>query len=296
MKANHVRDLVLIAAVLAIAVAAILPARSPKPEEDAAADRGDERAPGPVAAPAAKGATPAAKARDGGGKGAAPFADAVFALAPGSTWVYHVEGPKELVPDNRWTMEVRSLPDGDVPGEVAVGFGAERVMYPIWNDGGAIRLAALPFVEPLEFRGSRPIEVGGFPVPARRDLGEGAVWSQSYERTGEHEMTTSKGQAVRVEVRGKQTDRALAGELADVTVPAGRFSARRVDWTARIELFEGKRPVLDPLTAKPFRTEILWVSERVGIVRRRVEHSIPDEAVVTFDLVSYTISPTAGGI
>jgi hypothetical protein len=79
-------------------------------------------------------------------------------------------------------------------------------------------------------------------------------------------------------------------------VPAGRFSARRIDWTSRIELAAGARPVLDPLTAEPFRTEVMWVAEGVGIVRRRVEHSIPTKAVVTFDLVSYTVPPPAGGV
>jgi hypothetical protein len=293
MKTQHVRDILLIAAVLAIAVAALLPSRSPKPN-DGSAGRADDAARAHETATAVK---PASSAPGSGGtKGAVSPEDTEFALAVGSSWVYHVEGPRELVPDDSWTMEVRSLPAGAEPGEVAVGFGEERTMHPFWIDGGAIRLAALPFVEPLEFRGSRSSEIGGFLVPARRDFGEGAVWSQSYVREGTHEMTTPKGQTVRVDVRGVQTDRALAGELADVIVPAGSFSARRIDWTGRIELSAGKRPVLDPLTAAPFRKEILWVSESAGIVRRRVEHAIPDEVVVTFDLVSYTVPPPAGGV
>jgi hypothetical protein len=293
MKTQHIRDILLIVAALAIAVAALLPARSPEPE-DASAGRVDDSAKEQVAAPVEKVAS--ASPGSGDAKGAVSPEDTAFALAVGTSWVYHVEGPKELVPDDRWTMEVRSLPSGGAPGEVAVGFGVERAMHPFWIDGGAIRLAALPFVEPLEFLGSRSSEIGGLLVPARRNLVEGAVWSQSYRREGSHEMTTPKNQTVRVDVRGVQTDRALAGEQAEVIVPAGSFSARRIDWTGRIELSDRGRPVLDPLTAKPFRKEILWVSEGVGIVRRRVEHAIPDEAVVTFDLVSYTVPPPAGGI
>ncbi|MCK9459190.1 MAG: hypothetical protein M0R80_06090 [Proteobacteria bacterium] len=283
MKARHVRDLLLVAAVVAIAVAAVVPSRAPD-REPVAADRGDapkEEPPEPPAQEARGAPTPAVTA---------------FPIAAGATWVYHVEGPEELVPSDRWTLEVRALPEGDAPGEVAVGFGAERSSHPFWIEGGAVRLAALPFVEPLELSGPKPGAIEGFLVPPRRGLGDGAAWSQSFARSGEHEMTDAKGRTERVAVRGTQIDRALAGELADVTVPAGTFPARRIDWTARVELFVGKRPVLDPLTAKPFRTEILWVSEGVGIVRRRVEHAIPDETVVTFDLVSYTVPPPAGGI
>jgi len=295
MKANHVRDIVLVAAVLAIGVVALLPAKSPEPK-DRSAGRGEDAARGREAPPAEKGSGPAPVPRVEPGSSATPAADTVFPIAAGSSWVYHVEGPDELVPEDRWTMEVVSLPEGAAPGEVVVGFGAQRASFPLWIEGGAIRLGAFPFVEPLELLGTSPTGIEGFLVPSRRDFGEGAVWSQSYAREGTHEMTTPKGDAVRVDVRGVQTDRALAGELADVTVPAGRFPARRVDWIGRIELKDGKRPVLDPLTAKPFRTEILWVSEAVGIVRRRVEHAIPAEAVVTFDLVSYTFPPPAGDV
>jgi hypothetical protein len=294
MQTNRLKDIILIAAVVAIAVAALLPARAPAPAERPPERRDrppDEGAPG-AGTGVAKPAAPAPPERAPGPTSAPSTA---FVVAVGSAWVYHVEGPGELVPDNRWTLEVRSLPDGEAPGEVAAGFGAERLTYPLWIEGGAIRLAALPFVEPLELRGTRPTAVEGILVPSRGAFGEGAVWSQRYERGGEHEMTNAKGKPARVAVQGVQNDRALAGEQAVITVPAGSFPARRVDWTGRIELAAGARPVLDPLTAAPFRKEVMWIATGVGIVRRRVEHALPTETVITFDLVSYTIPPTAGG-
>ena len=131
MKAQLVRDIILIAAALAIAVIALLPAQGPHPNESPPEQRGDVPQAREAAVVGTGEPSPVRLRRDDHGLDADPAAAAVFTFAVGSTWVYHVEGPKELVPANRWTMEVRSLPVGAAPGEVTVNFGGERIIYPI---------------------------------------------------------------------------------------------------------------------------------------------------------------------
>jgi hypothetical protein len=290
MKSNRTRDIVLIAAVVAVAVAALWPAKSPQKEDEAGEEKGAkaERVTSPSSGDAARKRVEA-PAPVVAAKGSA------FPLVAGARWVYHVEGPKDLVPDSEWTMEVRSVPVGSEPGEIALGFGVERQLFPIWDDEGRIRFAGLPFTAPLEFTGTRATSVEGVFLPAGRGLVEGAAWSQTLNRDVSHEMMSPKGSAEKIAARGVETDRAIAGELADVIVPAGKFPARRVDWTCRLELLRGKRTILDPLTAKAFRTEIMWVAEGVGIVRRRVEHVFPSEVVIVFDLMSTTLSTPRDG-
>jgi hypothetical protein len=289
MTGNRIRDFVLIAAFVAIAVAALWPDRGGRSADDARAEKGPASGAGGTGRGAIRETPPPPEP-------VIPAStDAALPLAVGARWVYHVDGPKDRLPGTEWTMEIRSLPAGDRPGEVAVGFGLEREFFPIWSDGGAVRFAGLPFTAPLEFSGTRPSSVGGTLTPSRRGLVEGAAWSQILTREVAHVMATPKGGSEKVTARGVQTDRALAGELADVIVPAGRFSARRVDWTCRLDLMRGKRPILDPLTAKAFRTEIMWIAPGVGVVRRRVEHAFPEKAVFTFDLTSTTIAPPREG-
>lgn len=289
MGTNRARDLILIGAVVAIAVAALWPAASP--EGDAGTGAGGP-AGASTGAPAPQpdrptGAVPAAPAP--------PSGSSAFPLVEGARWIYHVEGPKALVPSNEWTMELRALPSAAGPGEIAAGFGEEREAFPVWDDGGRVRFAGLPFTAPLEFSKNVPISVEGSLFPAGGLIPEGASWEQVMVREVVHEMATEKGRPEGVPARCVETDRALAAELADVVVPAGTFPARRVDWTCRVELFRGKRPILDPLTAKAFRTEIMWIADGVGIVRRRVEHAFPSKAIVVFDLLDTTIPPPRGG-
>ena len=292
MTGRHIRDIALVAAFVAIAVAALWPERGAKPVDEGRAPRGAtaegaeggrDRAAGEPGRTAPEPSIPAS-------------AISAMPLAVGARWTYHVDGPKDLLPGDEWTMEIRAVPADGQPGEVAVGFGVEREFFPIWEDDAGIRFAGLPYNAPLEFSGTRPSSVEGKLVPPRRGLVEGASWTQILSREVQHEMATPKGIMEKVAARGVQTDRALAGEVSDVIVPAGRFQARRVDWTCRLELVRNKRPILDPLTAKAFRTEIMWIAEGVGIVRRRVEHAFPAKTVITFDLVSTTVSPPRGGV
>ena len=74
-------------------------------------------------------------------------------LVLGSRWTYDVHGPKKLVPENTWTMQIVTAPKGDNPGEVLVGFGKDRSSAHVWSDGISLRMDFLPLIEPVEFLG-----------------------------------------------------------------------------------------------------------------------------------------------
>jgi hypothetical protein len=284
------RDVILIAAILALAAAAFWPtgedaptAPTPAPVVEPAGDTGEEEPAGaePGASPWGEGTTAgAAEPLEG-------VSHELFPIVAGSRWVYQVSGPKHLAPDETWTLAIVSEPSADEPGAIEVGFGEALERRSLWLEEGVLRLDGLPCVEPLQFRGDRPHKVGGSFLPALKSIVAGAVWSHEYRRKVEHELRDDRGRTHRRKAAAVQRDRATMKDVHEVSVPAGRFDSHRIEWSGRITLTVGKRPILDALTAEPFRAETTWFARGVGLVRRRVSYAGSVEDTVTFNLVRY---------
>jgi len=290
---ERVRDIALLAVFAALAVAVLLPVgqrdgeEAGEPPRDGGSIEIIEGAPedGP------------ARVRRGGGE-AAPTDDLerdLMPVVPGARWTYRVEGPRDLVPDSKWTMKIATAPEGDEPGSVEVGFGDRLELSRMWLDErGSLRFDGLPLTEPPDFLGDRPREVEGALLPAISLIGKGAVWRHVYRRDVVYRYRDKKGRLHEDEAEGIQTDRANMWDFEDVFVPAGRFRCHRISWIGRIELRVDGRPVLTELTADPYREETTWFAPGVGLVRRRISHRRDDMEVVTFDLVEHEV-PSARG-
>lgn len=283
---TKLRDVLLLLAIAALVVLAFVPTggdddpepapSEPVPEEAPPPDGVGEREPDP---------TPAAPAR------AAPplvgVPHELFPVVAGSRWTYRVTGPEHLVPADTWTLEIASTPADGKPGVVEVGFGDAREQRSLWLEDGALRLDGLPCVEPMEFLGNGAEEVSGSLLPPVSAIVVGAVWSQEYKRRVIHEIRDDRGQVHARKAIAVQRDRAIAKEVHEVDVPAGRFDARRIEWIGRVSISIGKRPVLDALTSEPYRSETTWFAPGVGLVRRRVAYGESMRNAVTFNLTEY---------
>ena len=113
------------------------------------------------------------------------------------------------------------------------------------------------------------------------------MWTHGYERQVTHSIQDDRGRVHKRRARAEQADRATVLDRHEVVVPAGRFDAYRIEWTGRVSLLIGKRPVLDGLTAERFRTETTWFAPGIGMVRRRVSYAGSAKDSVTFNLLSY---------
>jgi len=287
------RDVILLLAVVALVVLAFLPGGDREGGHEKTTGDPDEADAGEDAPLVAD------DDRDRqAGRGTAPPLEGVphrlMPIVAGSSWSYRVSGPPRLAPSDSWTMTIETLPEGDQPGTVAVGFGDAREARPYWLDGGAVRLDGLPLVEPLEFLGNRPAKISGSLLPPQATIVTGAVWAQEFERNVTHAITDERGKRHERKAIARQRDRAVAREIHEVDVPAGRFDARRIEWTGRVSVFFGKRPVLDGLTSEPFRSETTWFAAGIGMVRRSVSFGGSMRDSVTFNLVRYE-RPEAGG-
>lgn len=286
MSKTGLRDVLLIGAIVAlIAVALINPGREGEEEEGAAADR-----PMPQAMPGAADTAPRAAPSMPGMGAALPLKTArhrFWPLVAGSRWVYHVSGPREIVPSNEWTIEVVAAPAGDEPAELRAGYGTDLSPCRAWLQGEALRTDAWPFIEPAEYFGNRPTRVTGVFLPDPAVVVGGAVWGLELDRTVPYRFRDGRGRPREVAASARQRDRAQAGEEDDVIVPAGRFTARRIEWLSRIQIEAQGRPVLVELAAEPYRRESMWVSEGTGIVKRRITFPAYRAAEIAFDLVRY---------
>jgi hypothetical protein len=285
------RDVFLIVAILALVALAFWPSgedeprSAPPPAADDPADPVDDRDPVPprVTPPAADAGTMKSGA-------AQPLLDVPHQLLPvvaGSRWVYQVSGPKHLAPEPTWTLVIDRPPTVDEPGKIRVGFGETLEERDLWLDDGALRLDGLPCVEPLEYIGNRPRKVSGVLLPARSAIIAGATWTVVYERKVTHAMRDDRGRVIERKATAVQRDRATMKEIHEVSVPAGRFDALRIEWSGRVEVKVGKRPVLDGLTLEPFRAETTWFAPGIGLVRRRVSYTGSVKDSVTFNLLRY---------
>ncbi len=210
-------------------------------------------------------------------------------LVAGSSWVYRVDGPKDLVPSDTWTMKLTELPREEDPGTLEVGFG-DRPMTKthIWSDQGTLRLDGLPLTEPLKYLGNRPTGVTGYFIPQAGAIGRGAVWRQELAREVVHRFRDSRGKPQERPAKAMQRDRAEVEDEEEVTTPAGRYQAFRVYWLSRIEIKVKKRLILDRLTDEPYRKEIMWLTPGIGVVRRRIEYPGVRAGRISFDLLHYT--------
>ncbi|MCU0662873.1 MAG: hypothetical protein MUC50_11180 [Myxococcota bacterium] len=210
-----------------------------------------------------------------------------FPLEIGATWHYRVDGPHSLVPSGLWSMRVVSLPTDDAPGKVAAGFNGVLVEQEIEKSGNVLRFSFLPLLEPLEHLGNQAISISGETLPEPPRFEKGAAWTMTLERNLPYQYRDRKGRPVERKAGASQISYARIEEYEDVTVPAGRFHAFRIEWSSRLTMSVEKRQVLDSLTAKPFREEIVWIAKGVGIVRRYVTYPGYKGAKVSFDLLRY---------
>jgi hypothetical protein len=209
-------------------------------------------------------------------------------LIPGTKWVYWVSGDKDLVSDQKWTMEVITAPDENGHGVLEVGFEDQPARADVWLEKGSLKIDGVPFVEPEPFLGNRPQHVAGEFLPVADRLIDDAVWTQQYQREVIHDFYNKDGRLVKALGAVMQKDRALAGGLEKVRTHAGLFEAVRVTWISRVEMKVKGRPVLDKLTTEPYRKETMWLAPGYGIVRREIEYVGDETKSVIFNLMEYT--------
>jgi hypothetical protein len=208
-------------------------------------------------------------------------------LVPGNTWIYKVVGSERLVPNETWTFKIISAPEGEEPGLAEVGFGQERHEAKIWLDGESLRFDGLPFMEPTEFLGNRPAAVNGAFLPAAVQILQDAVWNLDFERDVTYRYRDKRGKPHSMPAKAKERARATAHQREVVVTPAGPFNAWRVSWVSRIEIAAKGRPVLQELTAEPYRRETMWIAPGVGVVSRNIDYSGVREGQVSIDLVEF---------
>ncbi|MCP4599750.1 MAG: hypothetical protein GY847_04290 [Proteobacteria bacterium] len=208
-------------------------------------------------------------------------------LIPGSTWVYHVRGLDRFVPNKTWTMKILSVPSGEEPGQVEVGFGNDKSIAHVWMDDESIRFDGLALIEPVEFLGNQPTGAIGEFFPMPKQIVQGAIWTQDLERDVIYQYRDKRGKQHKVPARAKQRERAHVQDLEVISVPIGMHQAYQISWLSRIEITAKGRPVLEELTSEPYRREEMWVVSGIGIVRRRIEYPGYRAARISFELMSY---------
>ncbi len=291
MGGNKVRDGILIGVVVLMAVLILWPSgedeseteknpETPTPDSAAGADTGGEV----VSAAEGKPRTITLS------RGAAPLSvpHVYFPLAEGVKWVYRVLGPEQFVKHDTWTMEVISIPSEEAPGVVKVGFGEDFKEAHVWLDGQSLRFDGLPFMEPVEFLGNRPIELSGAMLPAPVQMNPDAVWTMDAVRDVVYQYRDKKGKPHSLPAKANERARARAVESETIVTPGGPFKAWKISWISRIEIFAGKRPVLLELTAEPYRKETMWVAPGTGLVRRQIDYSNYRGADISFDLMEFS--------
>jgi len=208
-------------------------------------------------------------------------------LTRGSTWEYRVTGPPVFVKNPKWSMTLVSLPSGDNPGTVTVGFaGAERKAN-IWLQEGGVRFDGLSFMEPLEFLENRPLTLEGFLLPIQESILMHGLWVQRSTREVIYRFRNKKNKDIEMPAAATQTDRAHIKDQEFMTVPAGTFKSWRIAWLSRIEIKADDRPVLKNLTSEPFRNETMWIAPGIGIIRRKIRYTSRPDDDIEFSLLRY---------
>ncbi|MCP4678822.1 MAG: hypothetical protein GY854_25710 [Deltaproteobacteria bacterium] len=283
MKSNKVRDIVLLTVVVALGVLALLPTGKRSESEGTTTDAMDDEG-------VPENAIQNRKPNVGVGIAADPIlnvAHEYLPLIPGSTWVYKVRGPKALVPEDTWTIKLLTAPNGENPGKIEAGFGDNLHAASVWLDGESLRFDGLSFIAPMEFFRNHPNKISGEFLPAAARIGEDAVWIYDLERDVIHEFRDKRGKVQKVPAQAKQRERAHVRGFENITTSVGMYRACSVKWISRIEVFVKGRPVLQNLTAEPFRNETMWLVPGIGIVQRRIEYPGFRTGQISLDLIRY---------
>lgn len=87
----------------------------------------------------------------------------------------------------------------------------------------------------------------------------------------------------------EQPDVVMVESHGQVVVQAGVFEGVQLKVVSRmsIETRAGGTKVLNALTAKPFKEELVWLVEGVGMVKRTVDYINMDDDIV-FSLLAFT--------
>lgn len=196
--------------------------------------------------------------------------DAAVPLFIGALWRYRSADSREPNTPRTWLFTVNRAPDAATPGISSAGFEGKSEVASIVDRDGDLRLDGLGFFAPPVFTDVPPVQVEGETLPRNLRIVEGAVWELRIRRKVTYQIATPKGETKERKGEATERHRALAGKLETVTVPKGKFNARRIDWLSRLELKTEGRPVLMPLTTEPYRKETMWVVPGIGIVKRSI--------------------------
>ena len=207
--------------------------------------------------------------------------DALLPLFPGAKWQYRLARNADPGKAETWVFTVDRPPSEGAEGISSAGPPEKLRSYPLISNGGDLRLDGLGFLAPHAYLESSVVRVEGEALPGAKRFFEGALWELRVQREVTYRSAANK-RGILSDRRGlaEEHHRALAGELETVRVPAGTFRARRVSWTSRVNLRTDGRPVLMPLTSAPYRTETMWVTPCVGIVKRRITFVLENETVL----------------
>jgi hypothetical protein len=136
---------------------------------------------------------------------------------------------------------------------------------------------------------NRPVSVEGVFLPSKNSIVKGATWTCIFHRNLLYRTRDNNSKIIDEQVNSIQTDRAIVTGIEKVIVPAGIFEkAVKVEWSGRIEMeADGGRKILKPLTARPFRKDIMWFAPGIGLVKRRIVYSALPNKNVTFVLEKY---------
>ncbi|MCK9523085.1 MAG: hypothetical protein M0R76_08575 [Proteobacteria bacterium] len=307
---KHARDIILIAIGIGLLVAVFWPVPQIGEPEHTGAETPVAVAP-PAPSPAvhdtasiAPDARPAPQATAQAGSPSTPAGaawpdapHALFPLVPNLQWTYLVEGAPRLIDARYWHMQVVRVPTEDAPGEMRVGFDDARESVPIYLQEGVLRFAGFPFyvadalrnpvaADSDEETGEAAPELTGALLPEMRQVLPQATWQQVMSRRVHYESQDAHRRSFVEPAQATQTDRAHVVGQMDMVVPAGVFSAWRVEWLGRLDIRAGKRrTVLDASTAAPFRQEVMWWAPGTGLVKRRVKLAAHPGEEVIFSLL-----------
>ena len=222
---------------------------------------------------------------------AAPVQGAsVIPLIPGSVWQYQVFGDEKLVPEESWTFRIVNAPKEHLPGTAEVRFGKEVTVAELHVNDGSIRIDDFPLVAPIELAGTRTTSADGELLPPQVRMIEGAVWNEIQHRELIYTYRDKKGVSHSVNANAVIRNRAHVREFEQIVVPAGQFGAYRVEWISRVDIKAEGRPILEHLTAAPYRRETMWIATGIGIVKRDIDflRDGKKEHSVTFALETST--------
>ena len=205
----------------------------------------------------------------------------------GATWRYRVTDSRDTEGPRTFVLKIERAPERDEEGIASAGFEGEAKSFPVTDHDGDQRIAGLGFWAPLDFTDASESQLEGETFPRWVRLIDGAAWELWTEAEVTYRLANKKGLTKPHRGIAKARHRALAGKAETLTVPAGTFNARRIEWTSRVEIRTDDRPVLMPLTTEPYRRETMWIVPGVGIVKRSISFLVGEgKGSVLLELLS----------